>query len=200
MYSFEPTDEQKMLMDAARRYATELRAAGHEAEESGAIPPKLISKGWEIGILQASIPEAFGGFGERSAVTGVLAAEELAYGDLAGALAVGTPGLFALAVLLAGTDEQRKQFLPPVIEADWKPYTAALIEPSFDFDPADLKTSAVLEVAITCSPARRHLSRLRRRRRPWLCSRNWTEQRAGSLSRKARPGYRSRRNARSSWG
>jgi acyl-CoA dehydrogenase len=145
MYSFEPTDEQKMLMDAARRYATELRAAAHEAEESGALPPKLISKGWEIGILQASIPETFGGFGERSAVTGVLAAEELAYGDLAGALAVGTPGLFALAVLLAGTDEQRKQFLPPVIEADWKPYTAALIEPSFDFDPADLKTLAVLD-------------------------------------------------------
>jgi acyl-CoA dehydrogenase len=145
MYSFEPTDEQKMLMDAARRYATELRAAGREAEESGALPPKLISKGWEIGILQASIPETFGGFGERSAVTGVLAAEELAYGDLAGALAVGTPSLFALAVLLAGSDEQRKQFLPPVIEADWKPYTAAIIEPVFDFDPADLKTTAVLE-------------------------------------------------------
>lgn len=145
MYSFEPTEEQKMLVDAARRYATELRAAGREAEEGGAFPPKLISKGWEIGILQASIPESFGGFGERSAVTGVLAAEELAYGDLAGALIVGTPGLFALSLLLAGSDEQRKQFLPPVIEADWKPYTAALIEPAFDFDPNDLKTTAVLE-------------------------------------------------------
>ncbi len=145
MYSFEPTDEQKMLMDAARRYAAELRAAGREAEEGGALPPRLISKGWEIGILQASIPEAFGGFGERSAVTGVLAAEELAYGDLAGALAVGTPGLFALTILLAGSDDQRKQFLPPVIEADWKPYTAALIEPAFDFDPNDLKTTAILD-------------------------------------------------------
>lgn len=143
MYSFEPSDEQKMLVDASRRYATtDLRAAAHDAEENKELPAKLISKGWELGILQASIPEAYGGFGDRSAVTGVLAAEELAYGDLAGALAVGTPGLFALAVLLAGSEEQKKNHLPGIIEADWKAYTAALIEPDFDFDPNDLKTTA----------------------------------------------------------
>jgi len=146
MYSFEPSDEQKMLVDAVRRYAiTDLRAAAHDAEENKELQPKLISKGWELGILQASIPEAYGGFGERSAVTGALAAEELAYGDLAGALAVGTPGLFALSVLLAGSEEQKKQYLPPIIAADWKPYTAALIEPAFDFDPNDLKTTAAAD-------------------------------------------------------
>ena len=146
MYSFEPTDEQKMLIDAVSRYATsDLRKAAHEAEENKELPPKLISKGWELGVLQASIPEAYGGFGERSAVTGALAAEELAYGDLAGALAVGLPGLFALPVLLAGSEEQKKQYLPPIIEADWKPYAAALIEASFDFDPNALKTTAKVE-------------------------------------------------------
>jgi alkylation response protein AidB-like acyl-CoA dehydrogenase len=146
MYSFEPSDEQKMLVDAARRYAVaDLRAAAHDAEENKELPPKLISKGWELGILQASIPEAYGGFGERSAVTGALAAEELAYGDLAGALAVGTPGLFALSILLAGSEEQKKQYLPPIIAADWKPYTAALIEPAFDFDPNELKTTAAAD-------------------------------------------------------
>lgn len=146
MYSFEPSDEQKMLVEAVSRYATsDLRKAAHDAEEAKELPPKLISKGWELGVLQASIPEAFGGFGERSAVTGVLAAEEMAYGDLAGALAVGSPNLFALPILLAGSDEQKKKYLPGVIEADWKPYTAALIEPTFDFDPNDLKTTATLE-------------------------------------------------------
>lgn len=146
MYSFEPTDEQKMLIDAVNRYAaSDLRKAAHDAEENKELPPKLVSKGWELGVLQASIPEAYGGFGERSAVTGALAAEELAFGDLAGALAVGTPGLFALPILLAGSEEQKKQYLSPVIEADWKAYTAALIEPSFDFDPNDLKTTAKAE-------------------------------------------------------
>jgi len=143
MYSFEPSEEQKMLVDAARRYAiTDLRAGAHDAEENKELPPKLISKGWELGVLQASIPEAYGGFGDHSAVTGILAAEELAYGDLAGALAIGTPGLFALSILLAGSEEQKQKYLPPVIEADWKPFTAALIELAFDFDPNDLKTTA----------------------------------------------------------
>jgi alkylation response protein AidB-like acyl-CoA dehydrogenase len=102
----------------------------------------LISKGWELGLLQASIPESYGGFGERSAVTGALAVEEMAFGDLAGALAVMTPSLFATPILLAGSEEQKKEFLPSVIEGDWAPYTAALIEYSFDFDANALKTTA----------------------------------------------------------
>jgi acyl-CoA dehydrogenase len=143
MYSFEPTDEQKMLIDAIQRYAgSDLRPAAHDADEASEIPTKLVEKGWELGLLQASIPEAFGGFGEYSALTGVLAAEEMAWGDLAGALAVLTPGLFALPILLAGSQEQREAYLPEVIEAEWKPYTAALLEPRFDFDPADLQTQA----------------------------------------------------------
>jgi alkylation response protein AidB-like acyl-CoA dehydrogenase len=143
MYSFEPTDEQKMLIDAVSRFAAnDLRPAAHDAEENKELPLKLINKGWELGVLQASVPEAYGGFGERSAATGVLAAEEMAHGNLAGALAVGTPGLFTLPILLAGSEEQKKQYIPPVIEAEWRAYTAALIEPTFDFDPNDLKTTA----------------------------------------------------------
>jgi alkylation response protein AidB-like acyl-CoA dehydrogenase len=146
MYSFEPSDEQKLLIETARRYATdELRKAAHEAEEKKELPLPLINKGWELGILHASIPEAYGGFGERSALTGALAAEEFAYGDLAGALAIGTPSLFALPILLAGSEEQKQQYLPAVIAGEWKPYTAALVEPVFDFDPNDLKTTAQAE-------------------------------------------------------
>ncbi|MFZ5909527.1 MAG: acyl-CoA dehydrogenase family protein [Chloroflexota bacterium] len=143
MYSFEPDEEQQMLIDAVSRFAAnDLRPAARDAEEEGKLPPKIISKGWEMGVLQASIPEAYGGFGERSAVTGVLAAEEMAFGDLAGTLAVMTPSLFVMPILLAGTEGQKQQYIPPVIEADWQPYTAALIEYAFDFDALDLKTTA----------------------------------------------------------
>ncbi len=141
MFSFTPTEEQKMLIEAINRYATQdLRAKAHDADEECHLPESLVEKGWELGYLQASIPEQYGGFGERSAVTGVLAAEEFAWGDLAGSLAVLTPSLFAIPILLAGSEEQKLQYLPPVIEAEWKPYTAALIEPSFDFDPKELRT------------------------------------------------------------
>jgi alkylation response protein AidB-like acyl-CoA dehydrogenase len=145
MYSFEPTEEQQMLVEAVGKYAVnDLRPAAHDAEEARELPKRLVSKGWELGLLQASIPEAYGGFGERSAVTGVLAFEEMAFGDLAGALAVNTPSLFATPILLAGTEEQKQEYLPKVIEGDWAPYTAALIEYAFDFDPLALKTTAVL--------------------------------------------------------
>lgn len=146
MYSFEPNEEQQMLIDAVSRYAEkDLRAAAEEAEEHAKFPDGLIEKGWEMGVLQASIPEAYGGFGEYSSVTGALAAEELAYGDLPGAMAVMTPNLFVLPILLAGSEEQKQEFIPPVIEMEWKAYTAALVEKSFDFDPSDLKTTAVAD-------------------------------------------------------
>lgn len=143
MYSFEPTEEQRMLIDAARRYATnDLRPAAHDADESGELPEALIHKGWDLGLLQASIPEAYGGFGERSAVTGVLAAEELGWGDIAGALAVMAPAAYALAILVAGSEKQKKQLLPPIVEAEWKPYATAFVEPHYDFDPNAMRTTA----------------------------------------------------------
>lgn len=146
MYSFEPTEEQQMLVEAVGKYAiNDLRTAGHEAEESGELPKTLLEKGWEIGLLQASIPEAYGGFGERSAVTGVLAVEEMAYGDLAGTLAVLTPSLWAMPILLAGSEEQKQTHLPRVAQGNWTPCTAALIEYAFDFDPNQLRTTARME-------------------------------------------------------
>jgi len=62
MYSFEPDEEQQMLLEAVGRYAeNDLRPAGHDAEEEGALPEKIRNKGWELGVLQASVPEAYSG-------------------------------------------------------------------------------------------------------------------------------------------
>jgi acyl-CoA dehydrogenase len=145
MYSFDPTEEQQMLIEAINKYAVnDLRVVAHEAEESSELPKKLVNKGWELGLLQASIPESYGGFGERSAVTGVLALEEMGFGDLAGTLTVMTPSLFATPILIAGSEEQKQNYLPKLIQGDWCPYTAALIEYAFDFDPNVLKTTAIL--------------------------------------------------------
>ncbi len=146
MYSFDPSEEQKMLIDAVRRFAIDdLRVASRDADEEGQLPVALIEKGWELGYLQASVPEAYGGFGERSAVTGVLAFEEMAYGDLSSAIAIMVPGIFATPILLAGTEEQKRKYIPPVIEMEWKPYTAALMEPKYNFDPNELDTVAILD-------------------------------------------------------
>jgi acyl-CoA dehydrogenase len=143
MYGFEPSEEQQMLVEAIGRYAAhDLQPGAHDADEEEGWAPEVIEKGWQLGVLQASLPEAYGGFGEHSAVTGVLAAEALAFGDLAGALAVMSPSGFALPILIAGSEEQRTTWLPRVIEAEWRPYAAAIVEPTFDFTPTELKTTA----------------------------------------------------------
>ncbi|TAK11614.1 MAG: acyl-CoA dehydrogenase [Anaerolineae bacterium] len=146
MYSFLPSEEQQMLQEVAHKYAlSDVRPAAHEAEETRSLPDALIQKGWALGLTQAAIPEGFGGLGERSAVTSALALEELAYGDLAVALAIAVPGLFALPITAMGSAEQKEKYLPKIAEGNWTPYTAALIERGFDFDPADLASTALEE-------------------------------------------------------
>jgi alkylation response protein AidB-like acyl-CoA dehydrogenase len=132
-----------MLVAAIQKFATkDLREAAHDADEEGGYAPDVLRRGWELGVLQASIPEAFGGFGDRSAVTGVLAAEELAWGDVAGALAIMAPSAFAVPTLVGGTEDQKKRLLPPIVEGDWRPFVGAMCEPDFDYGPDSLRTTA----------------------------------------------------------
>ncbi|HEX6738926.1 MAG TPA: acyl-CoA dehydrogenase family protein [Vicinamibacteria bacterium] len=143
MYSFEPSADQATQIEAVRRFAArELRTAMRGSEEAGALPEGLTRSGWQLGLLPGSLPEEFGGFGERSALTGVLAAEELAWGDLAGALALLAPNLVAIPVLLCGNAEQRRQLLPSFAGEAYRPASAALMEPRLDFDPLAPETEA----------------------------------------------------------
>ncbi|NWG18111.1 MAG: acyl-CoA dehydrogenase family protein [Chloroflexi bacterium] len=151
MVSFTPTEEQQLLLDTIRRYAVnDVRAVAHDADEAGQVPPEVIRAGWQIGLVPSAIPEELGGFGEMSALTGVLAAEELAYGDLAVALQVLSPALLAYPVSLFGTAEQRENLLPAFLEEQFIPATAALLEPGISFDPYDLKTVAVADNGKIC--------------------------------------------------
>lgn len=133
-----------MLIDAARKFASkELRSQFREADEKAQLPAELTRAGWELGLLPASIPEAYGGFGEHSTLTGALAAEELAWGDLSGALALMAPNLVAIPVLLCGSTEQKETLLPQFCSDAYTVGSAALIEPRRDFDPNKLALKAV---------------------------------------------------------
>ncbi|MCZ2098941.1 MAG: acyl-CoA dehydrogenase family protein [Anaerolineae bacterium] len=145
MVSFTPTEEQQQLIDTIKRFASdEIQPIAHEADENERVPAGIVRTGWDIGLVQTAIPEEFGGLGELSAVTGVLAAEAFAKGDLATALQVMTPALFAYPVILYGTAEQREQFLPLFLEDHLPRVSAALLEPGIFFDPHALKTTATV--------------------------------------------------------
>ena len=144
MLDFRLDEEQKMLTDAIARYAKErVRKVFRDAEEDGRIPPEVVQAGWELGILPTGLPEAYGGFGEYTALTGVLASEELAWGDLAIALNVMVPNLVAIPVMLAGTEAQKEAYLPQFCDDKMPAMTAAMTEPLVRFDPYRLKTTAV---------------------------------------------------------
>jgi alkylation response protein AidB-like acyl-CoA dehydrogenase len=144
MLDFRLDEEQQMLSDAISRYAKErLRKVYRDAEEENRAPREVVQGGWEIGILPTSIPEEYGGFGEYSAVTGAVAAEEFAWGDLAITLQVMVPNLVAIPLMLYGSDEQKETFLPAFVEEQIPAFTAALTEPLVQFSPYHLKTTAV---------------------------------------------------------
>jgi acyl-CoA dehydrogenase len=143
MFSFEPTDEQKIVIEEAKKLSErEFRSRMRENDETGEPAPEWTQEGWKLGLLPASIPEEYGGFGNRSALTWVLAAEELAWGDLSAALTLATPNLVALPVLLCGTEQQKKEFLPMYCNDSFAAASAAFMEPYFHFTPVRMQTTA----------------------------------------------------------
>jgi acyl-CoA dehydrogenase len=146
MISFTPTEDQQLLIETINRYAkNDIRSIAHDADEDSAPPMDVVQTGWEIGLMPTAIPEALGGLGDLSAITGVLAAEELAYGDLSVALHVLAPALFAYPIILYGTEEQKQNLLPMFVGEKLVPATAALLEPGITFDPYELKTTATVD-------------------------------------------------------
>ena len=99
MIDFEPSEDQALIAETVREFArAELRPRARESVESAKVPSELLSRAHELGLVANGLPEQFGGGGARSAVTGALVAEELAWGDLSLALAVLAPSLLGYAV------------------------------------------------------------------------------------------------------
>jgi alkylation response protein AidB-like acyl-CoA dehydrogenase len=143
MIDFEPSEEQQLIVDTVRQFAAnELRKAAREADEAREIPAAALARAHELALVSSALPEAYGGGGARSAVTGALAAEELAYGDLGMALAVLSPTLLALPIADFGSEAQKKEWLPRFAGDRYLPGSLGLVEPAFRFDPLHPATTA----------------------------------------------------------
>jgi acyl-CoA dehydrogenase len=145
MLSFEPSEEQAMVKETIASFATDqMEPVSREMDESCSVSPDIVKTGWELEIISSSVPEEYGGFGEGpSALTGVMAYEELAHGDLSAALHLCSPTVTAYTVLLEGTEEQKQAMLPAACGEAFVASGAAVVEPRFSFDASALMTSAV---------------------------------------------------------
>lgn len=143
MYAFDLTEEQRLLTDMVHRYSERiLRKTYREAEEAGELPPEVLEQGWELGLLPASLPEDYGGFGDYSALNGALIAEELGYGDMAAGLTLLAPNLVATPIYLCGTEEQKQTYLPLFTDMEPPKMASAFLEPVILFDPYQLQATA----------------------------------------------------------
>src|SRR2546421_6578632 len=114
--SFALSDEQQALRDLAREFAEkEIRPKAAEYDEHSTHPADIIAKAHEIGLMNAHVPEEYGGLGLPS-FEGMLIGEELSWGCAGMAVSIVCNTLGSGPVLVAGTDEQKRQWLTPLTE------------------------------------------------------------------------------------
>lgn len=111
MISFQPTEEQELMLRAAGQFArSSIRPKFRESESARGLSAEIRKAGAELGLGLAPFAENLGGNG-LGLVTTVLLEEEVAWGDPGAAFALPGPGAFGFAVTELGTEEQAKSAL-----------------------------------------------------------------------------------------
>ncbi|HPB69798.1 MAG TPA: acyl-CoA dehydrogenase family protein, partial [Syntrophales bacterium] len=104
-------EDQAMLRDTVRRIAEEKFAPiAAEIDEKETFPKESVKVLAENGLLGVQIPEAYGGAG-AGMLAMVLVVEEIARVCAATSVILTTQALASDPLLLAGTEDQKKNFL-----------------------------------------------------------------------------------------
>ncbi len=100
------------LQGVARDFAlSRLRERGQAADRTGEVPWDVLREAGELGLCAPGVPEEYGGAGV-SALAQVVMMEELGWGNLGLAVAIGSQSLAAAAVSRHGSLEQKRAYLP----------------------------------------------------------------------------------------
>jgi acyl-CoA dehydrogenase len=144
MIDFELTEEQKALIETARRFTRErIIPVAAACDREAKFPREVFDEAWKIGLVNPTLPTEYGGSG-LSDVDSSFITEELAYGcsGIQTSMTANTLGLTPLK--LAGTPEQKKKYLSWLAQ---EPIFAsyATTEPGAGSDVAGLSTRAKKE-------------------------------------------------------
>lgn len=138
------TDEQELFRQTVRRLAIE-RVAPRAAEidRSGAFPWDIAALFSEYGLIGVGMPEELGG-GGADLLTFCLAVEEIARVCATSSLIIAAQHLGAMPILIAGSAEQKAQFIPDIASGR-KLAAFALTEPEAGSDAGSVQTRAIRE-------------------------------------------------------
>jgi alkylation response protein AidB-like acyl-CoA dehydrogenase len=145
MFDFEFTEEQKMLREMVRDFTkAEIKPLARRIDDEERIPPELIQKIRDLGLLGAAFPAEYGGggFGE---VGYCIIQEEVSRGCLSTSTFIGAhESIGANAIYIGGSDYLKKKYLVPLAEG--KLIGAfALTETLAGSDSFNLRTRAHLD-------------------------------------------------------
>jgi alkylation response protein AidB-like acyl-CoA dehydrogenase len=137
------TEEQALLRRSIREFAErDIRPHVREWDEAQHLPPELLPKLAELGLMGIQFPEQYGG-AAMSAVDYCICIEELARVDPSISLSVAAHnGLGAAHIAAFGTEEQKQKHLIPLARGE-RLAAWALTEASAGSDAAAIRTTAV---------------------------------------------------------
>jgi len=138
------TEEQEMIRDTAREIAEKkivpIRA---ELDEKGEFPTEIMKICGESDLFGLYIPQEYGGFG-GGIFENVIAIEELSRACIGVSVSFAGSGLGAYPILLCGSEEQKKKYLPDI--ASGKKLAAfGLTEANAGSDAGGIQTTAKLD-------------------------------------------------------
>jgi acyl-CoA dehydrogenase len=138
---FTLTEEQRALREMAHDFAAkEMRPVAWAYDKDGTWPEEILRKAWELGIMNAHLPEEYGG-PALSALDGCLIEEELGWGCSGIGTSITCNGLATAPILIGASDELKKRYLGMLAE---EPVLASfcLTEPDAGSDVSGMRTSA----------------------------------------------------------
>jgi alkylation response protein AidB-like acyl-CoA dehydrogenase len=135
-------DDEQMLVETVRQFVDkEVKPTVREREHANEYPEAWIEQMKRIGIYGLAVPEEFGGT-PVSMPCYVLVTQELARGWMSLAGAMGGHTVVAKLLAVFGTEEQKRQYLPPMASGELRA-TMALTEPGGGSDLQNMSTTAV---------------------------------------------------------
>ena len=139
---FELTEEQRMIVDMARKFAVnEMAPVAQEHDREEKFGQEIWKKACEAGLVGVLIPEEYGGpglgFFEQALIT-----EQLSRIDLGLCLCINSVTFSSEQVIMFGTDEQKRKYLPPLPRGEAL-FAGAYTEPDCGTDVAAIRTRAV---------------------------------------------------------
>jgi hypothetical protein len=147
MIDFSLTEEQLALREMLQKFTkNEILPVAAQYDREGEFAMDIVKKAYDLQIMNASVPEAYGG-GGMGCIEDCILHEELSYGCSGVSTCIMTNLLAMAPVLIAGSEEQKQQFLKPICTGPEPQFVSfCLTEPEAGSDVGAVATTAVLEI------------------------------------------------------